>query len=222
MARIRILIADDHAVVREGLERMLADQPDFWVVGTAPDGEAALREAERCEPHVILMDMRMPVLGGVAAIRRLREQCPQSHVLVLSMYEDPDYVRAALAAGAHGYLGKRTGANVLAATIRRLHAGQPVAEEVSSGVEPQRDVNTLGLSAREREIARLVIKGQTSRQIADTLGISKSSVDTYRSRVFRKLRVDNRAALVDVASQLDPGEQTEETEQPRKLRRDAE
>jgi len=202
---------------------MLSDQPDFWVVATAPDGESALRAAERCEPHVILMDMRMPVLGGVAAIRRLREQCPHSKLLVLSMYEEPDYVRTALAAGAHGYLGKRTGANVLVTTIRRLHAGQPVTQDASSGIEPQRDGGSLGLSAREREIARLVIKGQTSRQIADTLGISKSSVDTYRSRVFRKLRVDNRAALCDVASQLDQQEldPSEQGSEP-KLRREAE
>jgi len=196
---------------------MLSDQPDFWVVATAPDGEAALRAAVHCEPHVILMDMRMPVLGGVAAIRQLRERCPQSKLLVLSMYEEPDYARSALAAGAHGYLGKRTGANVLVATIRRLYAGQPVAEEASSGIEPLRE-DGLGLSAREREIAQLVIKGQTSRQIADTLGISKSSVDTYRSRVFRKLRVDSRAGLCEIVDRLDPLDQLNKPA----LRREAE
>jgi DNA-binding NarL/FixJ family response regulator len=203
MARIRILIADDHTVVREGLARMLADQPDLWVVATAADGEAALAAAKSCDPHVALMDMRMPGLGGVAAIRRLREECPRTKLLVLSMYEDPHYVRAALAAGAHGYLGKRTGADALLATIRRLHAGEAVSSELTSEAEIGGSGAAESLSAREREIMQLVIQGQTSRQIADALGIGKSTVDTYRARIFRKLGVDNRAALFAIAGRLE-------------------
>ena len=205
MPRIRILIADDHTVVREGLAHMLADQPDLWVVATAPDGEAALLAAKSCDPHVALIDMRMPGLGGVAAIRRLREDCPHTKVLVLSMYEDPHYVRAALAAGAHGYLGKRTGAAALVAAIRRLYTGQSIGAELAHDVEPESRPNmdaARGLSAREREIMRLVIQGQTGRQIANALGIGKSTVDTYRARGFRKLGVGNRAALFAVAGQL--------------------
>lgn len=194
MSRIRILIADDHAVVREGLARMIADQPDMRVVAETADGEAAIAAAVSCEPHVALLDMRMPGLGGVAAIRRMREQAPRTRVLVLSMYEEPHYVRAALAAGAHAYLGKRTGSAELLGTIRRLHAG-----EVPSVRAALPDHDALTLSAREREIMQCVIQGQTSRQIADELGITKSSVDTYRSRIFRKLGVDNRAALVALA-----------------------
>jgi DNA-binding NarL/FixJ family response regulator len=196
MSRIRILIADDHAVVREGLARMIADQPDMRVVAETADGEAAIAAAVSCEPHVILLDMRMPGLGGVAAIRRMREQCPRTRVLVLSMYEDPHYVRAALAAGAHAYLGKRTGSAELLGAIRHLHGGAvPTGRTLPSDQES--DSQTL--SAREREIMQCVIQGQTSRQIADELGITKSSVDTYRARIFRKLGVDNRAALVALA-----------------------
>src|ERR1700753_2567401 len=117
MSRIRILIADDHAVVREGLARVMADQPDLRVVAPAGDGEAAIAAAIRCDPHVAVLDMRMPGLGGVAAIKRLRAQCPRMRLLVLSMYEEQHYARAALAAGAHAYLGKRTSARDLLDTI---------------------------------------------------------------------------------------------------------
>jgi DNA-binding NarL/FixJ family response regulator len=203
MARIRILIADDHTVVREGLARMLADQPDLWVVATAADGEAALTAAKGCDPHVALMDMRMPGLGGIAAIRRMREECPRTKLLVLSMYEDAHYVRAALAAGAHGYLGKRTGGDALLAAIRHLHAGQTLTTDLPTDAPFESPGATESLSAREREIMHLVVKGQTSRQISDALGIGKSTVDTYRARLFRKLRVDNRAALFALAGQLD-------------------
>lgn len=195
MSRIRILIADDHAVVREGLARMIADQPDMRVVAETADGEAAVTAALSCEPHVALLDMRMPGLGGVAAIKRMREQSPRTRVLVLSMYEDPHYVRAALAAGAHAYLGKRTGSAELLAAIRRLHAG----ESLGHGNTPEPDTDSLTLSAREREIMQCLVQGQTSRQIADALGITKSSVDTYRARIFRKLGVDDRAALIALA-----------------------
>jgi DNA-binding NarL/FixJ family response regulator len=199
MSRIRILIADDHAVVREGLARMIADQPDMRVIAEVADGEAAITAAVSGDPHVAILDMRMPGLGGVAAIRRMREQCPRTRVLVLSMYEDAHYVRAALAAGAHAYLGKRTGSAALLDAIRRLYAG----EALPTSLEEQQAASNLEaepLSAREREIMDCVMKGQTSRQIADALGISKSSVDTYRARIFRKLGVDNRAALFALAN----------------------
>ncbi|HEY2735220.1 MAG TPA: response regulator transcription factor [Polyangiales bacterium] len=197
MARIRILIADDHAVVREGLARVIADQPDMRVVAQVADGEAALRASADWDPHVALLDMRMPGLGGVAAIRRLRAELPRLRLLVLSMYEDEHYVRAALAAGAHAYLGKRSSSAALLAAIRQLHAGtQPSAAKVpeSTGAD--------ALSAREREVMQMVVEGQTSRQMAASLGISKSSVDTYRARVFRKLGVDSRAALFARMSEL--------------------
>jgi len=207
MSRIRILIADDQAVVREGLERVLSDQPDLWVVASRADGEAALAAAKSCDPHVALLDMRMPELGGVALIRKLRELCPRTRVLVLSMYEDTHYVRAALAAGAHGYLGKRSSSQTLLDAIRRLHAGRGLETPLATDTRRDREhenvsaENTENLSTREREIMRLVVQGQTSRQIADALGIGKSTVDTYRARVFRKLGVENRAALFELAGQ---------------------
>jgi DNA-binding NarL/FixJ family response regulator len=203
MARIRILIADDHAVVREGLARVLSDQADMRVVAQVADGEAALVASRENDPHVALLDMRMPGLGGVALIRRLRESCPRTRMLVLSMYEDQHYARAALAAGAHAYLGKSSSSSVLLAAIRSLHAGQPLtAASEDSGAMP--DSASDSLSAREREIMQMVVEGQTSRQMASVLGISKSSIDTYRARVFRKLGVDSRASLWSRIGKTEP------------------
>jgi DNA-binding NarL/FixJ family response regulator len=202
MSRMRILIADDHAGVREGLVRLLSDQPDMHVVAQAAHGEDAIAAARASDPHLVLLDMRMPGLGGAAAIRKLRECCPRLRVLVLSMYEDPHYRRAALAAGANAYLGKSSSGDELVRAIRSLGAGESVAEPETVEPSPRTAAN---LSAREQEIVQMIVAGRTSREIATALGISKSSVDTYRARVSRKLGVDNRAALFErVASLSEP------------------
>jgi DNA-binding NarL/FixJ family response regulator len=197
MSMIRVLIADDHAVVRDGLARVIGDQVDMRVVAQVEDGDAALSAAREHGPHVVLLDMRMPGSGGASAIKRLREQCPASNVLVLSMYEERNYVRAALAAGAHGYLSKRASSAVLVDAIRKLHRGEALdpPEETSALQAPRSGAESIALSAREREVIRMVVQGHTSRAMADALGISKSSVDTYRARIFRKFGVDSRAAL---------------------------
>lgn len=207
MARIRILIADDHAVVREGLARLISDQPDMRVVGEAADGGEAVAACPGSDPHVILLDMRMPGLGGVAAIRQLREACPRARLLVLSMYEDEQYVRAAIGAGAHAYLGKRASSQILLSTIRKLHVGESVQSGSSSGDTAASQ--PVLLSSREREILRMVERGLTSREMAEALGITKSSVDTYRARVFRKLGVDSRSALFARLAQLDRADRDE-------------
>jgi DNA-binding NarL/FixJ family response regulator len=192
MSRIRILIADDHAVVREGLARLISDQPDMRVVAQAADGAEALAASRTTDPHIAMLDMRMPGLGGAAAIRRLRQSCPRLRVLVLSMYEDPLYRRAALAAGAHAYLGKSASSELLLSTLRSLHAGHtPGSTEQAAELPP----SAAGLSAREHEIARMIVSGQTGREIGVALGISKSSVDTYRARLSRKLGARGRASL---------------------------
>lgn len=198
---MRILIADDHAVVREGLVRVLSDQSDMRVVGQAANGDDAIALAQSTDPHLVLLDLRMPGLGGAAAIRRLREACPRVRVLVLSMYEDSHYRRAALAAGAHGYLGKSSSSDELIRAIRSLHTGGAVAD-------PEADApRSTVLSAREHEIVQMIVAGRTSREIATELGISKSSVDTYRARVSRKLGADSRKELFErVANLGEPGQ----------------
>jgi DNA-binding NarL/FixJ family response regulator len=200
---MRILIADDHAVVREGLVRVLGDQRDMRVVAEASNGDEAIAAARATEPHVALLDMRMPGLGGAAAIRKLRECCPRVRVLVLSMYEDSHYRRAALAAGAHAYLGKSSSSEALVRAIRSLHAGEDLAD--TEGLDAS-SRTAAGLSARESEIAQRIVAGRTSREIAAELGISKSTVDTYRARLSRKLGVDTRADLFERVASLDATE----------------
>jgi DNA-binding NarL/FixJ family response regulator len=218
MSRIRVLIADDHAVVREGLVRMVEDQPDMRVVAEAADGEAAIRACTEHDPHIALLDMRMPGLGGVAAIRRLRERCPATRVLVLSMYEDPYYVRAALAAGAHAYLGKRSSSLTLLAAIRALrHKGTLFAADGDARAElgPRLSPRGLGaLSAREQEVMQMIVQGHTSREIGSLLGLSKSSIDTYRARLFRKFGVESRAELIARLADESPAPSDEDSTEP--------
>lgn len=194
MSRIHVLIADDHAIVRDGLALVIGSEPDMHVVGLVSDGEQAVRWALDRDADVVVLDMRMPKLGGVAAIRALRAQCPGAKILVLSMYADEKLASAALAAGAHGYVGKHASSPELLRAIRAVHQGVRVGDSVEQelGVEAQPGV----LSLREREVMELVIAGHTSRAIADQLGITKSSVDTYRARVFLKLGVNDRAELL--------------------------
>jgi DNA-binding NarL/FixJ family response regulator len=196
MSRIRILIADDHAVVRDGLALVIGSEPDMQVTALASDGEEALARAGEHAPDVAILDMRMPRLGGVAAIRALRERCPATKVLVLSMYDDERLASAALAAGAHGYVGKHAPSSVLIRAIRAVYRGVKLGEPSPADAERVSDGDGTMLSLREREVMEQIIAGHTSRAIADKLGITKSSVDTYRARVFQKLGVNDRAELL--------------------------
>jgi DNA-binding NarL/FixJ family response regulator len=195
VARIELLIADDHAVVRDGLALVIGSEPDMRVVAFASDGEAAVRAAGDHRPDVALLDMRMPKLGGIAAIRALRERCPSTKVLVLSMYDDEHLTAAAQSAGASGYVGKQAPSSTVLRAIRAVHRGERFFDERVQATEP-----TGGLSAREREVMALIVSGYTGRAIAAKLGITKSSADTYRARVFQKLGVADRAELIARAS----------------------
>jgi DNA-binding NarL/FixJ family response regulator len=197
MSRITVLIADDHAIVRDGLALVINGEPDMHVVALASDGEEAVAAASEHKPHVAVLDMRMPRLGGVAAIRALCERCPDTKVLVLSMYDDERLASAAIAAGAHGYLGKQAPSSTLLRAIRAVRAGAKLSEAPASDGERSAEAEgTAALSLREREVMQRIIAGHTSRAIADQLGITKSSVDTYRARIFQKLGVSDRAELV--------------------------
>jgi DNA-binding NarL/FixJ family response regulator len=203
MSRIHVLIADDHAIVRDGLALVIGSEPDMNVVAVASNGEDAVAAAQEHKPDVAVLDMRMPKLGGVAAIRALRERCPETRVLVLSMYDDERIASAALAAGAQGYVGKHVSSAELLRAIRAVHKGVRLTENV----ERHGDQDDGALSVREREVMELVIAGHTGRAIADQLGITKSSVDTYRARIFQKLGVSDRAELLArVAARRERGE----------------
>jgi DNA-binding NarL/FixJ family response regulator len=201
MSRIHVLIADDHAIVRDGLALVIGSEPDMRVAALAADGEEAAARAGEHRPDVAILDMRMPKLGGVAAIRALRERSPDSKILVLSMYDDERLASAALAAGAHGYVGKHAPSSVLIQAIRSVHKGVRVG---SVAEERDADADGSALSLREREVMQLLIAGHTGRAIADKLGVTKSSVDTYRARVFQKLGVRDRAELLAHAAAQAP------------------
>jgi two-component system, NarL family, response regulator NreC len=216
MGRIRVLVADDHAVLRAGLRMLIRAQADMDVVAEAADGEEAVRKAAEARPDVILMDLSMPGAGGIRAIERLRQECPASRVLVLTMHDVPAYLRAALAAGASGYVVKSAADSELLSAIRGVHRGRTVLDPALATSALQ---NTLGrrpagglaadpLSPREREVLDLIAQGYTNQQIADRFGLSVKTIETHRSRLVEKLGLRSRAELVRYAldSGLFPGD----------------
>jgi DNA-binding NarL/FixJ family response regulator len=212
MTRIRILLADDHAVLRAGLRALIASQPDMDVVGEAGDGEEAVRKAVALRPDVAIVDITMPGPGGIKTIERIRRAAPATRVLVLTMHDAPAYLRAALAAGAVGYVVKRAADSELIAAIRDVHRGRTVLDAslatqvVQSGVRRRPAAGgpaASPLSPREREVLELVAQGYTNQQIADRFGLSVKTVETYRARLVEKLGLQSRAELVRYA--LDSG-----------------
>ncbi len=211
MARIRILIADDHAVLRTGLRMLIGSQRDLDVVGEASDGDEAVRKAAALRPDVALVDISMPGSGGIKAIERIREAAPATRVVVLTMHDMPAYLRAALAAGASGYVVKRAADSALLAAIRDVHRGRTVLDPALAASVVQSGLRRRGattspatpLSQREREVLELVAQGYTNQQIADHLGLSVKTVETYRARLVEKLGLQSRAELVRYA--LDSG-----------------
>lgn len=198
---IRLLLIDDHPVVREGLAGMLTGQADFEVVGEASDGAQGVTLCQRLEPDVVLMDLRMPGMDGVTAIQTLREKRPDIHILVLTTYDsDSDIVRA-IEAGATGYLLKDTPREDLFRAIRATARGESVlAPAVATRLmQRMREPETVELSGRELEVLQLVARGTNNRQIGKALHISEATVKTHLIHIFNKLGVDDRTAAVTVA-----------------------
>jgi len=205
--RIRVLIVDDHAVVREGLRAFLQLQPDLEVVGEAADGAAGLTLARDLRPQVILMDLVMPKSDGVNTIRALRTALPETRVLVLSSFLDDAYVFAALQAGASGYLLKDVQPDALAQAIRQVHQGLPAlhpqvaARLVHHAMEP---AGLADFTVRERDVLKLVAEGFANKEIASRLHISEKTVKTHVSNILQKLGVQDRtqAAVIAVRRRL--------------------
>ncbi len=204
---IRILIADDHAIVAEGLKHLVEAQSDLQVVATVGDGRAAVRMAKETEPDVVLMDLSMPELNGADAARAIIDDRPDCKVIVLSMYAEREYVRRALKAGATGYVVKRSAAKELVEAIRAVHAGQRylsprVADVVIDDYAADGKADLLEkLSAREREVLQLLAEGRTGAEIAQRLALSQKTVETYRARLVEKLGIRDVAGLVKFAIQ---------------------
>jgi DNA-binding NarL/FixJ family response regulator len=204
---IRILIADDHGVVAEGLKHLVEAQEDLQVVAIVGDGREAVRVAKEVKPDVVLMDLSMPELNGADATRAILERNSECRVIVLSMYAEREYVRRALKAGASGYVVKRSAAKEVVDAIRAVHAGQRylsprVADVVIDDYAADGKADLLEkLSAREREVLQLLAEGRTGSEIAERLSLSQKTVETYRARLVEKLGIRDVAGLVKFAIQ---------------------
>ena len=211
MKKIRLLVVDDHPVVRAGLRALLGAQPDMEVVGEAVGGTAAVERAAELAPDVVVMDISMEGMSGLEATREIRRRVPQAKVLVLTVHNSVEYLRQALEAGAVGYVLKQAADTELAVAIRVVQRGEiflyPVFTRVLLGdltQEGEQEDHSWPdsfelLSPREREVLRLVALGYTNRQIADQLYLSIKTVATYRARLMVKLNLEGRPALVRYA-----------------------
>ena len=202
---IRVLVVDDHAVVRAGLRRVIDAEDDIETVGEAADADRAVFEAIEAKPDVVLMDVVMPGKSGIEGMPALLQAVPEVKVLVLSMQDDPRYVREAFAAGASGYVLKEAADTELVAAIRAVAGGgsyvHPTlgARMVAADADERRKVTSDPLSEREREVLRLLALGHTNQEIAKMLFISVRTAETHRAHIMQKLSLKSRAELVRYA-----------------------
>ena len=206
---LRVVLADDHAVVREGLKVLLNAQPDIEVVGEAADGEAAWRAAKELAPDVLVIDLSMPLLGGADATARVKRDCPDVRVLALTVHEEPLYLTQLLRAGASGYVLKRAAAGELVQAVRMVARGGTYIDPSLAGavVEGYLDARAAAerptqdaLSEREREVLERIARGFSNKEIAAELGLSVKTVETYKARVAEKLSLRTRVDIVRYAA----------------------
>jgi two-component system, NarL family, response regulator NreC len=209
MTKTRILLADDHAVLRAGLRLLLTSQPSFEVVGEAATGLETLSQAESLQPDLILLDLSMPALGGLEALPLLRKLSPSARILILTMHDDPHYFRQALQNGAAGYVLKKAADTELLSAVHAVLKGEVyvhpsltriLLDDILEDASPNQPPNLWdSLSEREQNVLRQVALGYTSSEIAEQLNLSVKTVETYRSRGMEKLGFRSRAALVRFA-----------------------
>jgi DNA-binding NarL/FixJ family response regulator len=203
---IRVLVADDHAIVRTGIRHVLESEPGFAVVGEASNGAEAIELAQSLQPDVAVLDISMPGASGLQVTQELRRLAPETRVLILSMHDNTEYVLESVRAGAHGYILKDTAATELRGAIHAVRRGEsyfspPIARRLTAvvrGITEEEDL--LGqLTARERQVLVGVAQGRTNREIALELGISHRTVETHRESLMRKLGIRTVAGLTRVA-----------------------
>jgi DNA-binding NarL/FixJ family response regulator len=208
---IKVFLADDHAVVRDGLRYILEAQADITVAGEAGDGLQAVEQVLKLKPDVVVMDIAMPQLNGIEATRRILEELPRTRVVILSVYSSAEHIYRALKAGARGYLLKESAGAEVVKAVRTVHAGRRylcdkiAATMIDTYVQQREAVEAKSplerLSSRERQVLQLVVEGKSSKEIADILHLSPKSVETYRSRLMQKLGVHDIPGLVKFAIQ---------------------
>lgn len=210
MDKIRILLADDHTILRNGIRAILEDEPGMVVVGEAEDGRVAVSLACQLKPDIVIMDIAMPLLNGLEATRQIRRLCPGVKVIILSMHDNEEYIVQVLEAGAMGYILKDAAARELISALRSVHRGEAVLSPAITriviedylrwgGIRPTEDAEEL--SPREREILQLIAEGYTSKQIAEILTISLKTVQAHRNNLMQKLNLHNRGELIKYAIQ---------------------
>ena len=204
--KIRVLLAEDHIIVREGTRELLQREPDIEVVGEASDGEESIRLAEELKPDVIIMDIAMPKVNGIEATKKIKQIVPTTAVLILTAYDTEQYVIALLEAGAAGYLLKNVRGNQLVDAVRAVHSGESVLQPsatrqiinrlTSKAKEQEETVVTSPLTEREQEILMLTAKGVSNKDIADNLCLSIRTVQSHLSNIFKKLAVGSRTEAI--------------------------
>jgi DNA-binding NarL/FixJ family response regulator len=208
---ITVFLADDHAIIRDGLKALLDVQTDIEVVGIANNGREAVANVTRLQPDVVILDISMPELNGIDAAEQIAAACPDSRIIMLSMYDTAQYIKRALNTGAFGYLLKESAGVEVLDAVRTVYVGKRYfSQKISETVIEQFAQQESGhgqkdplqrLSTREREVLQLVVEGNSSAQIAELLVLSPKTVDTYRSRLMSKLEIDNLPDLVKFAIQ---------------------
>lgn len=205
MEKIKILVVDDHTLMRDGIHALLSLSNDVEVIGEATDGREALDKVQELSPDVVVMDVAMPVMDGLEATRRIKKKNPRVKVLVLTQYDNREYILSAIKAGADGYVPKKAAGSELASAIRAIHAGDSflypsaaaalIKDYLRQAVEEPYD----RLTSREREILKLIAEGHTSKGIADMLFISLKTALGHRTKIMQKLDIHNRTELIKYA-----------------------
>ena len=209
---IKILLADDHTIVRQGLARLLEDQPDLRVVGEATDGRMALEKATALKPDIVIMDIAMPLMNGIEAAKRIRKQLPETKILILSMYSHEHYIHQLLETGISGYLLKDSSGRDIINAIKAAMKGETFLSPsiskkvVESYLSPRKSSSMeeryKQLSNREREVFQLIAEGHSTKRIGEMLYVSVSTVKSHKGNIMEKLGVSNPIRLVHFAIQL--------------------
>jgi DNA-binding NarL/FixJ family response regulator len=207
--KVRVLIVDDHTIVRDGISALLSLAADIEVVGEAANGKEALEKVRQLNPDVVLMDIAMPIMGGLEATRRISKEFPRTKVLALTQYDDKEYVLPVIESGASGFISKGAASSELVAGIRAVHRGDSYLSPVVAKLLVENYQRTAGkqsgqnlydqLTRRERDVLKLIVEGYNTKEIADTLIITPKTVEGHKTNLMAKLGIHNRIELVKYA-----------------------